>query len=276
MSEATDKGRGKLSPKVPDTLPKQVEHRLPRASVVSVLLAFGGYLSLAYLLGYAYWWAYLDVFGATFLLGQVPPSAALFSSANVVLLCAILFAFIIDHIKVNEHKGDTTEKSLLRLVYLLSVIVFILVVLDLFIGDRLLDHVREGVFGAIWFFAVMAAAACGKLASEAWRRNEGHSMLMRIGLGVFFAVVVLPLASGFSAGFNRSSPGVNKPPFVRATGPTRTLYLLFVTDDMVYCISDPEKGERLVFAVPWNSVLEIEGVRQAQARKFAVHRRRAP
>jgi hypothetical protein len=261
---------------VPDTLPKQVEYRLPSASVVSVLLAFGGYLSLAYVLGYAYWWAYLDVFGATFLLGQVPPIEALFSSGNVVLLCAMLLGFIIDHIKVNEHKVDTTEKSLSRLVYLLSVIVFIMVVLDLFIGDRILDHIREGVFGAVALFAVVVAAACGKLASEAWRRNERHSMLIRIGLGVFFAVVVLPLALGFSAGFYRSSPGVNKLPFVRAVGPTRILYLLFVTDDIVYCVSDPEKGERLVFAVPWNSVLEIEGVRQDQARKFAVHRRRAP
>jgi hypothetical protein len=270
MSDATDKGRGKPSPKVPDTLPKQVEPRLPSASIVSVLLAFGGYLSLAYVLGYAYWWAYLDVFGASFLIGQVPPIEALFSTANVVLLCAGLSTFII------ERKLDTTEKSLSRLVYLASVIAFIVVVFDLFIGDRILDQVREAVFGAIVVLALVVAAACGKLASEAWRRNELRSMLKRIGLGVFFAFVVLPLAVGFSAGFYRSYRGVNKPPSVRAVGATRALYLLFVTDDIVYCVSDPENGERLVFAVPWNSVLDIEGVRQGQARKFALHRRRAP
>ena len=197
MSDATDERPGKRSPEVPDTLPKQLEHRLPSASVVSALLAFGGYLSLAYILGYAYWWAYLDVFGATFLLGQVPPIEALFSSANVVLLCAMLLGFIIERIKINERKIDATEKSLLRLVYLLSVIVFIMVVLDVLVGDRILDHVREGVFGTIALLAVVVAAACGKLASEAWRRNEQHSMLNRIGLGVFFAFVVLPLSVGF-------------------------------------------------------------------------------
>ena len=235
----------------------------PNPDFTKLVLAFGGYISLTYVLGYVRWWAYLDAFGAAFLIGQVPIADVLFSSANVVLVGTAALVYLA------ERRLLASAKNLAKFLYVAIITVFLTGLFDLVLGDWLLDKVRAACFGFISFIVVAVAVACVRLGMNAYRSSDLRTGLKYVAFALFLAFCVLPFAVGFTSAFDDRSAITERLPRIEAVGVPQKLYALFATGERVYCVTHPAARDKRIFAVPWSSVLYVVSSRSFQAKRFA-------
>jgi hypothetical protein len=223
----------------------------------SLALTFGGYASFTYVLGYVYWWSFLDVFGATFLISQVPTVEALFGSVTVLApIMMVLLTLVVE-------RRTPTDQALHNAAYGSITIAGIIMATDLFVGARFLDAVRAWAFALAGVLTVIGATAWASLSAVAWRTRSRDVFFKRMSVFVACAFVLWPIFAGRYSAFQKLAKHESELPVVTTAASGRTGYLLFVTDDYAFCTERAALGaESSIVVIPWPAITKITGVRE--------------
>jgi hypothetical protein len=228
----------------------------PGVDSLKLIVAFGGYLSLGYLLGYAYWWAYLDVFGATVVISQVPVVDIFFGSiAGFVPLLTFVTGYFL------ERKTSTlAEPAIIRLIAGAACVSVVIAVADFFAGDFFIEEARSFAFGITAVCIAVSAAACAQLTWIAWRNRAWASLVLRALIFAALAFLLCPAAAGLSNGFFDVANAEYNLATILLTE-KRSVHVLFFTNEHVIGVTQPTLRARQILVVPWSSIQGISGVR---------------
>ena len=245
-----------------DVQPPEKAHAPAENAALKLAVTLGSYASFAYILGYIYWWSYLDVFGATLLVNQVPTIEALFGSASTLApLATFIGAFFL------ERKIHLPTARLMNIAVGLGFLGSMIFFVDLKFGRGFLDIVRCRAYFVAGIAAIFGATAWAESAIVAWRMRERPALLKRAGAFVIYAFVLWPCFAGRSQGFRDTAfPEINLSLLTTKNG--SKAYVLFVTNDRIYCVTrlSAPTPPRLIIT-SWDSVQTITGVSELEVDK---------
>jgi hypothetical protein len=231
-------------------------------AILKLAVTLGGYVSFAYALGYIYWWSYLDVFGAAFLISQVPTIEALFGSATTLApLATFMGGFFLER---KVHLPTIPLKNIAAGFGLLGLIIFFI---DMKFGRGFLDIVRCRAYFVAGVATMLGATAWAELAIGAWRNHERRPLLKRAGAFVIYAFVLWPCFAGLNRGFRDIALAEIELPLL-STKTGAKAYVLFATSDRIYCVSKLRTpSPPTVVITSWDSVQSITGVSELEIDK---------
>lgn len=225
-------------------------------NLLQIIVALGGYASVAYAVGYVYRFAYLDVFGATFLITHVGYIEAMFGTAATLgpLIPGIAGVLLEPHTH-GERYAKVSGISL----FLVGVV---LILIERCVGPQLVETARSWICGvASAAFMVVAIASAELIAS---RRGRARPLFKPIIAFTLCAFILSPFCSGLREGHYRAASADTRMPAVHIRGSSQPAYLLLTSENHVFCLTRGHAlSPGLILRVGWDAVVDINGARES-------------
>jgi hypothetical protein len=219
--------------------------------LVVALLAFGGYLSLSTVFGYIYRWAFLDVFGAASLLGLLAPTDILFGTARS--LGPLVAGIVIFLIGYGKRPSEATSRWISVAFFMAGSLVF---TFQSVFAYRLLIASRAAFCAIAAGFLLIGIAFVIHLTILDVKSQR--AILAELVMLCIFAFVYWPIVTGYADGFRSAAEPAKNLPRVTLRNQQVTLYLLFASNERLYCArASRELAPAHLQFVQWSSVAEI-------------------
>lgn len=227
---------------------------------VTTIAAMSGAVTVAYVVGYMNRKMYLSVFGAGWILPELPTAEVLIAGSPAIGILVVSLGLGFQG--VTTQRPPWTRSGIVNFAYVLGAAELLF---DHFFGSHLLHETRAflhgGIGGTLTFIAVTLARG-GFVSLSDSSVESRYSAVNKFALAAIAGLVLMPISLGIAEAHGVCGNELKDLPRVAVQRRSVRLSLLAISNERVYCLERATGDDIKVVPVPWEHVVAIIGKRQ--------------